>query len=90
MIYIMLLITIVLIIFLYKRLKNYIEIEFIKQHNGILLDIKKQLDSQDSEIKRLFRELKLSPFDIRSSFEIEEEKVKAKEMLEDMIKNNTN
>ncbi|MEK7117212.1 MAG: hypothetical protein AAB857_02925 [Patescibacteria group bacterium] len=44
MIYILLIFIIVLIIILYRKLKKYIELEFIRQHNGILLETKKQVE----------------------------------------------
>lgn len=52
-----------MIIVFYKKLSNQLELEAIKQHNGILLEIKNKLDEQDRKIKHLFEELKLDTFD---------------------------
>ncbi len=70
MLYILLGIIIILIIVFYKKLKDAIEIEGIRQHNGILLEIKYKLESQDATIEQLFRELNISMLDTRTSDEL--------------------
>lgn len=57
MLYILLASQIILMIVLYKKISNRIELEAIKQHNGILLDIKRQLDEQDKRISQIYRRL---------------------------------
>ena len=44
MLYILLIIIIVLQIVFYIKIKNYIEIEFIKLHNGMLLETKTKVE----------------------------------------------
>lgn len=74
MIYIFFLVLIVLVIILFNKLKDYIDTKFIQQHNGILLDIKKQLDVQDEIIKQLFRELNISVIDTTPALPLNKKK----------------
>ena len=74
MLYIFLILQTVLVIFLYYKLSNKIELEAIKQNNGVLLEIKSKIEKQDWIFEQLFRELKLSMFDTRTVDELSAEK----------------